>query len=276
MRGNSVNPGRAVSKFKVVEFTRRERSLRIYLLRLGADGYRDTSVNRTRMGEAARSSTRVEHVYEKLRADIVLGHYQPGSPLRMSELVEEYGVSLIPIREALRRLEVERLVENSPNRGSRVATASIEEVEDAYETRRILESEALRWAWPGLDDEAIEEEQGLLRDMFDAFARGDVGQGAEFHRRFHFGIWQKANSTWLDHLIRILWSHTERYRNLALILHAPAPADDEYHVLLLDAVRRGDLDAALTHTREELVESRSLVIDHLMSLDQGDETERTA
>jgi DNA-binding GntR family transcriptional regulator len=80
----------------------------------------------------------------------------------------------------------------------------------------------------------------------------------------------------LDHLIRILWSHTERYRNLALILHAPAPGDDEYHVLLLAAISRGDLEAALLHTREELEESRSLVIDHLMSLDQGDETERTA
>lgn len=194
----------------------------------------------------------------------------------MTELVDEYGVSLIPIREALRRLEVERLVENSPNRGSRVATASIEEVEDAYETRRILESEALRRAWPHLNEEVVDESQALLRDMFDAFAGGDVRRGTECHRRLHFGIWQRANSTWLDHLIRILWSHTERYRNLALILHAPAPAADEYHLLLVDAVRRGDLDAAVTHTREELEESRSLVIDHLMSIEQGDETERTA
>lgn len=194
----------------------------------------------------------------------------------MSDLVDQYGVSLIPIREALRRLEVERLVENSPNRGSRVATASIEEVEDAYETRRILESEALTRAWPSLDEKVADESQALLQDMFEAFAQGRVRQGAEFHRRLHFGIWQEANSTWLDHLIRILWSHTERYRNLALILHAPAPADDEYHLLLLAAIRRGDLEAALTHTREELEESRSLVIDHLMSLDQDDETEQTA
>jgi DNA-binding GntR family transcriptional regulator len=233
-------------------------------------------VNTTSTDDTVRSSTRVEHVYEKLRANIVLGHHQPGSPLRMTELVDEYGVSLIPIREALRRLEVERLVENSPNRGSRVATASIDEVEDAYETRRILESEALRRAWPHLHEEVVEESQALLQDMFDAFARSDVRRGAECHRRLHFGIWQRANSTWLDHLIRILWSHTERYRNLALILHAPAPATDEYHLLLLDAVRRGDLEAALTHTREELEESRSLVIDHLMGLEQSEETERTA
>jgi DNA-binding GntR family transcriptional regulator len=232
-------------------------------------------VSTTRADDTVPSSTRVEHVYEKLRANIVLGHHQPGSPLRMSELVDEYGVSLIPIREALRRLEVERLVENWPNRGSRVATASIEDVEDAYETRRILESEALRRAWPHLDQAVIEESQALLHDMFDAFAQGDVRRGTEFHRRLHFGIWQRANSAWLEHLIRVLWSHTERYRNLALILHAPAPGDDEYHVLLLAAIRRGDLEAALIHTQEELEESRSLVIDH-MSLDQGDETERTA
>lgn len=222
------------------------------------------------------TSTRVEHVYEQLRANIVLGHHRPGTPLRMSELADEYGVSVIPIREALRRLEVERLVENSPNRGARVATASVEEVEDAYETRRILESEALRRAWPQLHDEVVTESRASLEEMFEAFARGDVRRGAEAHRRLHFGIWQRADSTWLDHLIRILWSHTERYRNLALILHAPAPADDEYHVLLLDAVRRRDLEAALTHTREELEESRSLVIDHLMSLARAEETEQTA
>ncbi|MEX1092607.1 MAG: GntR family transcriptional regulator [Acidimicrobiia bacterium] len=121
--------------------------------------------------DAVRSSTRVEDVYEKLRANIVLGHHQPGSPLRMSELVDEYGVSLIPIREALRRLEVERLVESSPNRGSRVATASIEEVEDAYETRRILESEALRRAWTHLDEEVVEQSQAVLQDMFDGSLR---------------------------------------------------------------------------------------------------------
>lgn len=233
-------------------------------------------MNRTHTDETVQSSTRVEHVYEQLRANIVLGHHEPGTSLRMSDLVDEYGVSLIPIREALRRLEVERLVENSPNRGSRVATVSIEEVEDAYETRRILESEALRRAWPHLDEEVAEESRAVLQDMFDAFAQGQVHRGAELHRRFHFGIWQRANSTWLDHLIRILWSHTERYRNLALILHAPAPAADEYHLLLLAAIGRGDLEAALTHTQGELEESRSLVIDHLVSLDQGEETEQTA
>lgn len=233
-------------------------------------------MNTNRTDATPRSSTRVEHVYERLRANIVLGHHEPGTPLRLNDLVDEYGVSLIPIREALRRLEVERLVESSPNRGSRVATASIDEVEDAYETRRVLESEALTRAWPHLDREVVDETQRLLDGMFDAFSRGEVGEGADFHRRLHFGIWQRADSTWLGHLIRILWSHTERYRNLALILHAPAPGDDEYHLLLLDAIRRGDLTAALTHTRGELEESRGLVIDHLTKIDQNDEAEQTA
>lgn len=225
---------------------------------------------------AVQPSTRVEHVYEKLRANIVLGYHQPGSPLRMSDLVEEYGVSVIPIREALRRLEVERLVENSPNRGARVATASVEEVDDAYETRRILESEALRRAWPHFDEAVLEQSHAMLQDMFDAFAEGDVRRGAAFHRRLHFTIWQMAGSTWLDHLIRILWTHTERYRNLALILHSPTPGDAEYHVLILAAMGRGDLQAALVHTGAELDESRSLVIEHLMRIDQTHDQEQSA
>src|SRR5690606_33769285 len=73
------------------------------------------SVN-TPTRDESPSSTRVDHVYEQLRANIILGRHRPGSPLRLHELVEEYGVSLIPIREALRRLEVERLVESLPDR----------------------------------------------------------------------------------------------------------------------------------------------------------------
>jgi DNA-binding GntR family transcriptional regulator len=226
--------------------------------------------------ETVQPVTRVEHVYAELRANIVLGHHRPGSPLRMNELVDEYGVSLIPIREALRRLEVERLVENTPNRGARVATASIAEVDDAYNTRFILESEALRRAWPTLDEETADEAEDMLEDMFDAFAQGDVLRGAQFHRALHFELWAKADSTWLDHLIRILWSHTERYRNLALVLHSPAPSDNEYHVLILEAIRQNDLAAAISHTADELAESKSLVIDHLIRTTDTDPAERTA
>ena len=83
-----------------------------------------------------------------LRDAIIDGEFPPGSPLRHNELTNAFGVSLIPIREAMRKLEVERLVDSTPNKGARVASVSLDDVRDVYQTRIALETEALRRAWP--------------------------------------------------------------------------------------------------------------------------------
>ncbi|MGA7271051.1 MAG: GntR family transcriptional regulator [Acidimicrobiia bacterium] len=210
-----------------------------------------------------RSGSSVDRVYEALRSAIVMGHYPPGGPLRLHELSEDLGVSLIPIREALRRLEVERLVDNRPYRGAVVASISLSDVRDAYGTRILLESEALRRAWPNIDEEALGVARNTLDEMFAAFEAGRMEEGAQLHGRYHFDLWARAESPWLDHLIRILWSHTERYRNLALVLQTPARAGKEYHQVVLAALESRDLDSAILHTREELSRARDLVIEHL-------------
>jgi GntR family carbon starvation induced transcriptional regulator len=83
--------------------------------------------------------TRVELVYRQLREALVNGEYAPGAPLRPDRLSRIYDVSLIPIREALRKLEVERLVEATPNKGVRVAPISMDDLVDVYATREMLE-----------------------------------------------------------------------------------------------------------------------------------------
>ncbi len=172
-------------------------------------------------------------------------------------------MSLIPIREALRMLEVERLVENRPYRGAIVASITQADVNDAYETRILLECEALRRAWPNIDEKALAGARATLDEMFAAFESGRMEEGAGLHQRYHFDLWARADSPWLDHLIGILWSHTERYRNLALVLQTPARAVHEYHQMVLNSLENGDLDSAILYTREELSRARDLVVEHL-------------
>ena len=117
--------------------------------------------------------SRVDAAYRQLRAAIISGEYPPGAPLRHSELADAFGVSLIPIREAMRRLEVERLVESIPNKGTRVAPVSIEDVQDVYATRVLLEVEALRRAWPRLDAAAVGEVRALCDSMVERVRRSD-------------------------------------------------------------------------------------------------------
>jgi len=199
-----------------------------------------------------------------------MGRYAPGAPLRLQELTADFGVSLTPIREALRRLEVERLVENRPNRGAVVASISAAEVCDAYDTRILLEAEGLRRAWPHITSETLATARTTLDAMFSAFEDGRLQDAVDLHRVYHFDLWSVAGSDWLDHLIAILWSHTERYRNLALVLHTPARAAGEYHTAVLEALESSDLEAATRHTADELGKARDVVTEHLAGLEADD------
>src|SRR3954470_3282419 len=90
----------------------------------------------------------VELVYQRTRQAILTGDYPPGSPLRLQDLAARSGVSMIPVREALRLLESEGFVDLIPNRGARVAPLSMEDMLDVYRTRIVLEVEAMGQSLP--------------------------------------------------------------------------------------------------------------------------------
>jgi hypothetical protein len=102
---------------------------------------------------AAEPATLGEAAYQRLRADIVVGTFRAGEPLRLEALKQRYGLSFSPLREALMRLQSERLVASTALRGFSVAPLSREEIEDATETRILIESEALRRSMRNGDDD---------------------------------------------------------------------------------------------------------------------------
>lgn len=102
---------------------------------------------------AALPATLGEAAYQRLRADIVVGAFKAGEPLRLEALRQRYGLSFSPLREALMRLQSERLVAATALRGFSVAPLSREEIEDATETRILIESEALRRSMRNGDDD---------------------------------------------------------------------------------------------------------------------------
>lgn len=204
--------------------------------------------------------TRVDTAYRRLRQAIIDGDFEPGAPLRHSELVEAFGVSLIPIREAIRKLEVERLVDSVPNRGARVAPISLDDVQDVYATRIVLECEALRRAWPRLDEQHLAEIRKLRDRMVEQVRREDP-RFYDLHRRVHFGLYERSNSPWLIHLIEILWSHTERYRRLAARLKTFVDEPTDLHGRILEAAEAGDLGAAQDALRADLQRTANLILE---------------
>ena len=102
---------------------------------------------------AGEPATLGEAAYQRLRADIVVGVFEAGKPLRLEALRQRYGLSFSPLREALMRLQSERLVISTALRGFSVAPLSREEMMDATETRILIECEALRRSMRNGDDD---------------------------------------------------------------------------------------------------------------------------
>jgi DNA-binding GntR family transcriptional regulator len=187
-------------------------------------------------------STTAQHALDRLRRAIVEGTLRPGARIVQEDVAEVLGVSVAPVREALRVLEQEGQVTYRPRRGYTVAELRVEDLEEIYELRRVLEERAARRALPALDGDAIERIAGEARACVDAAARGDVTAELEANRRFHFAILDAADQVHALRLIRLLWDSTEAYRAMYYNSPREEQAAAAAHERILAAVRRGDAD----------------------------------
>ncbi|MBS1845644.1 MAG: GntR family transcriptional regulator [Actinobacteria bacterium] len=196
--------------------------------------------------------TSVDQVHAALRESILRGAYEPGSRLILSRLAAEHGVSFIPVREALQRLEAERMVRIEPNRGATVTEISIADMTDIYETRLVLEEHAIRQAVAHITPEALSDAEAALADMRAGFDRGDEPAAYQAHERFHFRLYEVAESPWTDHILHLLWSSAERYVRLSAGVRPDPDAFVAEHEEILDAVVKGDADLAAARLAENL------------------------
>lgn len=207
---------------------------------------------------AARSL--VDEVYAKIRSDIISVRYQPGAPLRVTQLAQETGASAIPVREALRRLQSEGLVEFTANRGARATTMSFEDLTDIYRTRRLLEGSALRLAHSHFDDTTLSTGLRLVEKMTDAFERGWLEEMERLHRQVHFTLYDAADSPWLPRLINVLWDNSGRYLAISPNLRDSPAIFGEEHERLLRIAAAKEVDEAVDALHSHLSLTESLML----------------
>src|ERR1700710_221908 len=133
-----------------------------------------------------RQRTMAEFALEQLRQAIILGDLPAGTPLRLDELARSLGMSISPIREAVRQLEALGLAKPVPHQGARVLDFDVDELRDLFQVRLTLESLAVRKAAARLTPEAAEAAQRHLERLDAARAAGDVRQTMRAHTDFHF------------------------------------------------------------------------------------------
>jgi DNA-binding GntR family transcriptional regulator len=166
--------------------------------------------------------TLAEQAYQKVRWDIISGALPPNQPLRLEHLKQRYGVGFSPIREALNRLQSDRLVVNVALRGFTVAPISTAEMWDAIETRCLIESDALRRSIDKGDDaweaqvvaayHALMLKAKSVSQLARPLGDADLRALEERHYAFHRALISGCQSQWLLDFADKLYTETERYR----------------------------------------------------------------
>lgn len=200
----------------------------------------------------------------QLRERLARGALRPGDQIRQEILADELGLSVVPVREALKTLEAEGQVEYFPHRGYFVARLDIEELTEAYRIRELLEAEAVARAVPRLADEDLARLAEAIRDIDKHARAGDLSAVTAANRRFHFTLFEAAGMPRLANFIRILWDATEAYRSLYFAEQAHLRLINREHRAILKAIRAGDVAEAVAlagRHRENALESLRSVLD---------------
>ncbi|WP_035791734.1 GntR family transcriptional regulator [Butyrivibrio sp. AE3006] len=182
-------------------------------------------------------------VFNRIRDDILNGKYSDGEELKEVAIGKELGVSRTPVREALRQLELEGLVQIIPNKGAYVVGISVEDIHDIYMIRSKLEGLCARWACDNITDEQMEELEEIvyLADFHES--KGHLEQLAELDNRFHTILYESCNSKMLEHLLKDYHQYVWRIRQKTLSGKRGKDCNNE-HRAIMEAIRDKNPDKA--------------------------------
>jgi DNA-binding GntR family transcriptional regulator len=185
---------------------------------------------------------------EALREQIVMGEIAAGTPLRLEEIAERLGMSISPIREAVRQLEALGLAEHVPYKGAKVTEIDPGEMRDVYEVRLALESIAVRRAALARDPHADRMVASPHEALWAAYEKGVRTEIIHGNTSFHLALARASGSRWIPQLLRPMLETSERFSAFVI-------GDDQSkvygveqrgHIAILAACRAGDADAAQT------------------------------
>ena len=197
--------------------------------------------------------------YEVIREGILTGVFQPGERLRQDRLAEAIGVSRIPVRAALLKLESQGLVKFEPYRGAVVHVLTAAQVREIYEIRAVLESHALRKAMQAMTPQRLERVERLAHEL------NEVEGGEEFLRRrtdFYRELYDARRQPQLIGLIERLREEVARY-TFEHNVDYTRPRGERDHVGVLPFLRTGDEDGAVHWLQDHLERVCARLVDRL-------------
>jgi DNA-binding GntR family transcriptional regulator len=193
-----------------------------------------------------------EVISRYLRESIISGQFAEDEPIRQDDIARIFNVSKIPVREALKRLEAEGLVQFHRNKGAVVTRISEPELAQIFEVRVLLEVQAIRLAVPRLTAAHIRRATAICDEFV---ADDDIGRWAELNWAFHTCLYEAAQRPFLLNMIRSIHDKIERYLRVQMSFEEGKERADQEHRGILKACAERDVEKAC-----ELIEH------HIMSV----------
>ena len=203
-----------------------------------------------------------DQVFEKLENDIITGVYPRGEILTELKLVEQLGVSRTPIREALRRLEQERLIAES-GKGSVVLGITVEDLVDIMDIRQRIEGLAAWYATRNMMQEGLEKLRHIsqLQDFY--FEKQDVEHLRQMDDQFHDAIYELSGRTIICDTLLPLHRKTMRFRKISIQDTQRLGRSVQEHKAIFEAIAGGDAELASKLTTEHIANAKENMIARL-------------
>ncbi|MGM0378780.1 MAG: GntR family transcriptional regulator [Bacillota bacterium] len=198
-------------------------------------------------------------IFDRVRDEIINGDYNPGDKLIENRLAKELGVSRTPVREALKQLELDGLVESIPNRGVIVKGISDQDIYDIYTVRISIETIAARWAVERMTEKDLEELEEIY-DLMEFFtSKGNAKRIFELNTEFHEKIYSSTKSRFLENILRDFQLFIKSTRLESLKTEGRLDKALKEHKEILNALKDRDADRACKYIRQHIETARKNV-----------------
>lgn len=202
-----------------------------------------------------------ELVLEAIREAIINGTLKPRERLMEIQLAEELGVSRTPIREALRKLELEGFIVMVPRKGAYVADISFKDIADVFEIRAALEALAAGLAAERITDDELDFMERLLVEKGEAIAEHDMGKLVEVDTKFHEAIYKASRNERLTAIINNLREQIQRFRTTSLAYPGRMKRSLEEHRAIVEAIQSRDVQLARQLAQEHIENAENSMIE---------------
>jgi DNA-binding GntR family transcriptional regulator len=211
-----------------------------------------------------------QEVYDQLRDKIISAEILPGETVSLRGLAEKFGVSLMPVREALWQLESERIIVIESNKRIRVNTLTAKEMEEALRLRLLLESTAAERACDLRPEEAVPQVRGILEAMESALDRPKIYMRR--NTQFHFSIYAYSDSPLLLEMLNRLWARVFPYSYTYAIVNQDKSDAMRSHWEMFGAFAERDKKRLTDALRQDLEQAARRIIPALE--ERADESRR--